>query len=57
MVEMTRHSYERLSQRGSVSRIGFRDAIDNYMRQRMDGRNTNFAVPEQTWGVFSSSGR
>lgn len=55
-----------VSERGSVPRIGFRDAIDSYMRQRMDGRTTNFdvrrrsvsgSVPEQTWGVFSSSGR
>ncbi|WJX38057.1 RING-type E3 ubiquitin transferase [Trifolium repens] len=57
-----------VSQRGSVPRVGFRDAVDSYMRQRMDGRNTNFdarrrsvsgsvPIPEQTWGVFSSAGR
>lgn len=48
-----------VSQRGSVPRIGFRDAVDSYMRQRMDGRSGSgsVSVPEQTWGVFSSSGR
>ncbi|RDX92189.1 putative E3 ubiquitin-protein ligase RHC1A, partial [Mucuna pruriens] len=52
-----------MEQRGSESRIGVRDAVDNFMRQRMAGRYTNFDVrrrsgstplPDQTWGVFSS---
>ncbi|KAL2322295.1 hypothetical protein Fmac_026674 [Flemingia macrophylla] len=52
-----------MERRGSESRIGVRDAVDNFMRQRMAGRYTNFDVrrrsgstpiSEQTWGVFSS---
>ncbi|CAK8565223.1 unnamed protein product [Lathyrus sativus] len=51
-----------VSQRGSLPRIGFRDAVDIYMRHRMRGRNTSFdirsrSVPEHTWDVLSSSGR
>ncbi|KAJ1394299.1 Zinc finger, RING-type [Sesbania bispinosa] len=54
-----------VGQRGSVPRIGLRDAVDNYMRLRMAGRYPNFdvrrrsgstPVPEQAWGFFSSSG-
>ncbi|TKY46608.1 E3 ubiquitin-protein ligase RING1 [Spatholobus suberectus] len=52
-----------MEQRGSEPRIGIRDAVDSFMRQRMAGRYTNFDVrrrsgstplPDQTWGVFSS---
>lgn len=52
-----------MEQRGSEPRIDVRDAVDNFMRQRMGGRYTNFDVrrrsgstplPDQTWGVFSS---
>ncbi|KAK7316595.1 hypothetical protein RJT34_00178 [Clitoria ternatea] len=52
-----------VEQRSSDPRIGLRDAVDNFMRQRMAGRHQNFdvrrrsssaLVPEQTWGVLSS---
>lgn len=58
-----------MEQRGSEPRIRVRDAVDNFMRQRMAGRYTNFDVrrrsgsgsgsgsiliPDETWGVFSS---
>jgi len=55
-----------MEQRGSEPRIGVRDAVDNFMRQRMAGSYTNFDVrrrfgsttttplPDQTWGVYSS---
>lgn len=54
-----------MGQRGSDQRFGLMDAVDNFMRHRMAGRNSNFdvrgrsgsgsfPVPEQSWGVFSS---
>ncbi|QCE01546.1 E3 ubiquitin-protein ligase [Vigna unguiculata] len=53
-----------MGQRGSDQRFGLMDAVDNFMRHRMAGRNSNFdvrarsgsfPVPEQQgWGVFSS---
>jgi len=52
-----------MGQRGSDQRFGLMDAVDNFMRHRMAGRNSNFDVrgrsgsfpaPEQSWGVFSS---
>ncbi|XP_020206157.1 probable E3 ubiquitin-protein ligase RHC1A [Cajanus cajan] len=52
-----------MGQRGTDQRFGLMDAVDNFMRHRMAGRNSNFDVrgrsgslpaPEQSWGVFSS---
>ncbi|KAK7401028.1 hypothetical protein VNO78_12339 [Psophocarpus tetragonolobus] len=52
-----------MEQRGSESRTGIREAVDNFMRQRMAGRYTNFDVrrrsgsiplPDQTLGVYST---
>ncbi|KAK7372700.1 hypothetical protein VNO80_06087 [Phaseolus coccineus] len=52
-----------MGQRGSDQRFGIVEAVDNFMRHRMAGRNSNFDVrgrsgsfpaPEQSWGVFSS---
>ena len=52
-----------MGQRGSDQRFGLMDAVDNFMRHRMAGRNSNFdvrgrsgslPVPEQSWGVYSS---
>jgi len=49
--------------RGSDSRFGLMDAVDNFMRHRMAGMHPNFdvrgrsssvPVPEQGWGVYSS---
>ncbi|XP_027340834.1 probable E3 ubiquitin-protein ligase RHC1A [Abrus precatorius] len=52
-----------MEQRGSEPRVGLRDAVENFMRQRMAGRYSNFdvrrrsgsnSVPEQNWDVYSS---
>ncbi|KAG2394622.1 E3 ubiquitin-protein [Vigna angularis] len=51
-----------VGQRGSEPRNGFRDAVDNFMRQIMGGRYINFGIrigrsgstqlPQRTWSVF-----
>lgn len=47
-----------VGQRGSVPRIGLRDAVDSYMRQRiLDRRYPNIDARRRSgWGVFTSSG-
>ncbi|XP_022632796.1 E3 ubiquitin-protein ligase RZF1 isoform X1 [Vigna radiata var. radiata] len=60
IMDAVRHVME---QRGSEPRVGVRDGVDNFMRQRMAGSYTNFDVrrrfgntplPDQTWGVYTS---
>lgn len=51
-----------VGRRGSEPRNGFRDAVDNFMRQIMGGRYINFGIrigrsgstqlPQRTWSVF-----